>query len=222
MCGIIGSADPKTFEELCRLNESRGNFSFGSLYLWKEGRYLINRVKGTLCTTFDGFEYYLGHNRAPTSGTLEFDPSASHPFQVGNWIVAHNGIIRNFNKLQAEYRTNFQVDSNMIPFLLDLYEKESAHLVERYEDLCTMHTAIYRSFAELSGTFGCWIYNTEHKALFILRGTNSIYYRDDTFSSVEFKDSTMLEDGIVYKMTSKGLEPLYPIKLQEEPFYIPE
>ena len=227
ICGIIGSKDPKTFEKLCRLNESRGNYSFGGLYLEKqpcyEQRFFIHRGAGVLQGVHPGFDYYLGHNRAPTSNTFEFDPTNSHPFQVGNWIVAHNGIIRNFDELREKYRTTFQVDSNIIPFLLDMYEKGMSDLVERYEDLCTMHTAIYRAFSELSGTFGCWIYNIQYKVVFIIRGTNSIYYSptDLSFSSVEFEGSNMLVDGMVYQLSAKGLKALYPVKLQEEPFYIP-
>ncbi len=67
---------------------------------------------------------YLGHNQAPTSSAREWNEHTSHPFISGDWIVAHNGIITNYNELIDEYIPchNNPVDSSIIPTLLDEFE----------------------------------------------------------------------------------------------------
>ena len=45
----------------------------------------------------DGYNLY--HSRGPTVETKKFKEEDNHPFQSENWIVAHNGIISNFNEL---------------------------------------------------------------------------------------------------------------------------
>ena len=204
MCGIVLAKQVETFVELCTLNESRGNYSFGGLYLNTDG-YMLQRRAGTIFGAPHGFNTYLGHNRAPTSNVDHFDPNNSHPFTYGDWIVAHNGIIRNFQDLQELYHTDFQVDSNIIPFLL-----EQEPIVEIFE--------------KLVGTFGCWIYNIRTKHIYVYRSTNSLFYSKslNAISSAEFKDSIMMKDNTLFHYTDEGVAELHTFDSTESPFYIPD
>ena len=67
---------------------------------------------------------YLGHNQAPTETGRGWKEETSHPFWVGDWIVAHNGVLTNFNELIDEYvpMHDNPVDSSIIPALLDEFE----------------------------------------------------------------------------------------------------
>lgn len=209
MCGIVVAKDLDTFRALCRLNESRGDYSFGSLYLNDQG-YLLQRKAGTLGAArylnSAEFDIYLGHNRAPTSNVTCFDPNNAHPFVYGDWIVAHNGIIRNFQDLQELHGTKFEVDSNIIPFLL------------------AQDNNIMGAFAQLVGTFGCWIYNTRTQAVYIYRSTNSLFYSQErnAVSSFQFRDSIMMKDNTLFLYTKDGVKELGTLESTESPFYIPD
>ena len=215
MCGIVLAKDTGTFLGLCKLNESRGNYSFGGLYLNGYG-YMLQRQAGTLATIPPlGFHTYLGHNRAPTSEVDHFDPNNSHPFVHGDWIVAHNGIIRNFEEVQKRFGTKFSVDSNLIPWLLNL----TRHWGNKAEE-----NTIREAFEMLAGTFGCWIHNVRTGNTYIYRATNSLFYSKElnAISSVEFKDSGMMKDNTLFSYTDKGIEELWTSESTESPFYIPE
>ena len=196
MCGIIIARDRETFLGLCKLNESRGNYSFGGLYLNEQG-YMLQRKEGVVGEVPEEFNLYLGHNRAPTSDVTCFDPNHSHPFVFGDWIVAHNGIIRNFLEIQQKYQTYFEVDSAIISWLLDASEP--------FYD--TEEQFLKKVFEELVGTFGCWIYNVRSRNIYIFRSTNSVFYseKNKAVSSVEFKDSKMLKDNTLFKYSEPVL-----------------
>lgn len=208
MCGIVVAKDIGTFLSLCKLNESRGNYSYGGLYVNDYG-YMLQRNEGTIecgeCPP-EGFNVYLGHNRAPTSDVSHFDPNHSHPFVYGDWIVAHNGIIRNFEKLQEVYKTRFKVDSNIIPFLIN------------------KSMGIRYALDELIGTFGCWFYGIQTGHIYIYRSTNSLFYSKTlhAISSIEFKDSVMMKDNTLFAYDADEVREVFNFDSSESPFYIPE
>jgi asparagine synthetase B (glutamine-hydrolysing) len=67
------------------------------------GDILPNIPKAVHETTF------LGHTRWPTVSAQKAENS--HPYDVGNIILAHNGIIYNADALNTKYNRNCQVDS---------------------------------------------------------------------------------------------------------------
>ena len=127
MCGIYGARLTSKFEILDEVNKQRGNFASGLFYTDGE-TYDIQRTEG-------GFDWnkiklpegfiYLGHNQAPTSTERTWKQHNCHPFERNNWVVAHNGVLTNFDALKREYIPDHDnlVDTSIIPALLDLHEK---------------------------------------------------------------------------------------------------
>lgn len=65
-------------------------------------------------------EFIIGHNRFKTKGSAEVMEN-NHPFETEHFIVVHNGMINNDEKLKKTYNLNYsaEVDSFIIPSLLE-------------------------------------------------------------------------------------------------------
>ena len=106
MCGIFGSFKHTNYEVLYDFNKQRGNFSYGHLFAKrKDGSMHIKKVEGVVDLDLmeslqedTDYDIFLGHTQAPTSSERDFSPQTSHPFECGNWIVAHNGVLSNFEQ----------------------------------------------------------------------------------------------------------------------------
>ena len=103
MCGIFGSTNFTNYEVLYDFNKQRGTFSYGGLYVTSTvGAMYITKQEGVVDLQSldigieDHYNVFLGHTQAPTSVERDFRPQTSHPFECGNWIVAHNGVLSNF------------------------------------------------------------------------------------------------------------------------------
>jgi glucosamine 6-phosphate synthetase-like amidotransferase/phosphosugar isomerase protein len=141
MCGLYGfigkptKLTRKMLRELAVLNESRGTDSAGIAIIYKNKYHLYKKaVKSSIFwdkikpEKFIGIDknreplIVIGHDRQATTGIIS-DKNA-HPFQIGTVIMAHNGIISNFDELQALYKTKYEVDSQMIGYLLATIENK--------------------------------------------------------------------------------------------------
>jgi len=104
MCGIYCSNDLTSFEVLQQANKERGNFSTGIFYCYNKANYNIVKEKYNIDWNKTKIpdqkgHLYLGHNQAPTETGRDWNEETSHPFWVGDWIVAHNGVLTNYNEL---------------------------------------------------------------------------------------------------------------------------
>ena len=219
MCGIYGSNDFTSFEILEQANRKRGNFSTGVLYKYRNSSYKISKVKGENFNQIDipvnvdskgnknfGDYLYLGHNQAPTSSEREYQEWNAHPFQYGDWIVAHNGVLTNMKELVKEYVEyhDCAVDSSIIPAML--YEMEFR--CEPCEDAETEIQNILFVLERLKGTFAVWIMNIKTMNVYIARQGSTLFYKDSNISSIQGQGYKEVKEGILFSYTSEGLIPV--------------
>ncbi len=195
MCGIWISPDGRGSEMLSTLNSERGDYASGVAFIEPDKHYIIKRKE-----YFDWDNswpldncIYLGHERAPTCNFEEdgFVEEDNHPFESKKWIVGHNGIIKNVEKLKEKYNItqDINVDSKIIPLLLDTTNND--------ED-------VVKVLEDLNGIFGLWMYNKETKRILLTRCASTLYYSRElnTISSAKIEDGVLLKEGDLYEYAS--------------------
>ena len=207
MCGIFGSTEKQKFITLYNLNKKRGNFAVGTLFL-NQSTMVIRKYEGVVepVRLFKNeeevdFQMYLGHTQAPTSAKRDYSLNTSHPFEYGDWIVAHNGVLTNFDEIKNEFDPKWKnpVDSSVIPLLFSSLKKYS----KNYEE----QDVICSALSLLEGTFGLWIVNKRSAKSYIARCGSTLFadIYSNTFSSIKFSESEPLEEGTLYHVTPEGL-----------------
>lgn len=191
MCAIFGTNSKEEFKTLYKLNHKRGGFAFSSVFRNKNGKFIIVKGRKYIKPLYNS-TYILSHDQAPTSSVRNYNYSTSHPFVLGDWVVAHNGVLTNHEELLENH--SCEVDSSYIPALLD---KENKGEVTSIENVCSL----------LEGTFACWIVNRSSGNIYLVKQGSTLFAKDQTFSSVRFDESLPLQDGIVYHIE----DTIYPI-----------
>jgi len=212
MCGIFTASNFNSYIKLYNKNKERGTFAYGALFLSHtydaamKSPGTVELSKNMIINNIDiqmkplDFYYFLGHTQAPTSSQREYNELTSHPFYCGSWIVAHNGVLTNDIKLKTKIKnkSNFnEVDSSLIPALLEQYSEEKADEVN----------VICEVLSKLEGTFGLWIYNKNSHNVYIARSGSTLYANilDNTVSSLPDEGLEPLEEGVLYLVTPEGL-----------------
>ena len=206
MCGIFGSKHFQTFERLYYKNRERGDFAHGFMYQKRNGSMYIRKNKGT--TTLTGeyswdhqsqYDLFLGHTQAPTSAERKYKTSLGHPFDDGNFIVAHNGVLENHMLLAEQHNLSpktLKVDTQIITRLLnDLYVGSDVLVIQ---ETCN----------KLKGLFSCWIHCKESKQTYIVRNGSTLYSNHDrtAFSSMVFGDVLHeVPEGVIFCFTTEGM-----------------
>ncbi len=230
ICAIFGSANFNTYKKLYGLCKERGDFAYGSIYVSnkQEGTFFITcKSESTInLETSDHFVYegtnfplsqmdfYLGHTQAPTSSERKYTHKTSHPFRCGDWFVAHNGVLTNFDYLKTIIKNPKKynnVDSSIIPALLDFFSKE-------YDDEIVV---ISKTLSLLKGTYGLWIFNGISGNVYLARCGSTVYCNmlTNDFSSLPYKKYVPLEEGLVYLLTSEGTTSVGTFE-SDSPFFI--
>ncbi len=220
MCGIFGAKDFKRFEKLYIKNCDRGNFAHGFVYVNRNGSMYIKKNRGVCSLTGQyawqhqlQYDMYLGHTQAPTSAERDYTSCYSHPFDVGNFIVAHNGVLENHLDLAIEHRidpSEIKVDSQIFPMLMDDLFVGSDVLA--IQETCSM----------IKGIFACWVFCKHTKLTYVVKNGSTLYTNKNrtTFSSIKVEDVDQeLNDGIVYCFTTEGLAEVGEFKT-DNPFFI--
>lgn len=210
MCGIYASTDLTTFEVLEQANRARGNFSTGILHIHKNTTCSINKYQGgvdwietKLPYDKEGGYIYLGHNQAPTSSVRDWKDETSHPFWNGDWVVAHNGVLTNFDELIYDYIEwhDIPVDSSIIPALLDDYEYRFGPCNDVESEIKNIEFVTDK----LKGTFAIWIVNMKTKNVYIARQGSTLFYKNTNISSIKGEGYKEVKEGVIYAYTTEGL-----------------
>ena len=169
MCGIAGSFNKERAFELYKSNLNRGYYSSGAIITADRRHHLLFKRSGCFnepvqwqspTNNFPTLCYYLYHSRGPTVETKSYDLVNNHPFSYNQWVVSHNGIVSNFEKLAKEHfpEEDFTgaTDSCIIPRLMYKF-------------------GITDGLSKLEGTFAIWAYNTKFDTLFVVRNSCTLY-----------------------------------------------
>lgn len=215
MCGIFGAVKKESFLDLYDLNRKRGSFSTSLVIFTTTSDLVVHRWNGSISLKDASKEldesikkqkiqpyFYLGHTQAPTSSKRKFSRETSHPFVYENWVVAHNGVLSNFDSIKKEYNPKWPnpVDSSIIPYMLHTIETSGEGEFDPLQ-------VIVSTLSQLEGTFGLWIANTNERKVNLARCGSTVFANmlENEFSSVKFKNSEPLEEGVIYELTTEGL-----------------
>jgi hypothetical protein len=121
MCGIFGydltqlninlGTRALLLAGLAMLNDTRGGQGFGYLY-YKNSKPKAKRGLGEInqeCSNMVKHKLLMGHTRYATHGKQAV--KNCHPFEVGDIIGAHNGVLGNHKELNVTHNRKFEVDS---------------------------------------------------------------------------------------------------------------
>ena len=222
MCGIFGAKKFTQFEELYDKNKERGNFSHGFFFTKPDGSMFIRKGSGEYSTEDERvwghdaeYSTFLGHTQAPTSSTRNFKPTTSHPFEYGSFIVAHNGVLENYDDIVDDILVGHinAVDSSLIPalisFLFEFPEPQSATDKLVNSNKTEEVLAIEGACNTIKGTFACWIYSKLTGCTYLVRSGSTLFANIETgdFSSIRVPGvcDEELAEGTVYCVTPEGL-----------------
>ena len=216
MCGIAGSFNKERAFELYKSNLNRGYYSSGAIITAKNRYHLLFKRSGCFdepvqwqspTDTFPDNCYYLYHSRGPTVETKGYELANNHPFYYKQWVVSHNGIVSNFEKLAKEHfpEEDFTgaTDSCIIPRLIHKF-------------------GLAAGLSKIEGTFAVWAYDEAYNAIYVARNSCTLYANTDTgdFSSTEFEGSKLLTENSLYTLHNNKLVEL-PVKIESKsPYFI--
>ncbi|NBP03895.1 MAG: hypothetical protein EBU90_28120, partial [Proteobacteria bacterium] len=197
MCAIYGSYNKTMFEILHEANRHRGAFA-SSICTIPSTKKKVMVVKTRTEFNFDkdpfivGTKtgYFLGHVQAPTSKKQTYDPDTSHPFESPDWVVAHNGVLTNFHRLNSIYcpKNPNPVDTSVLPCMLQT----------EYTDHKDEVKAISEVFSLVEGTFACYIVSKQSKTVYLVRQGSTLFYNDNgDFSSVQGLTMREVPEGYI-------------------------
>lgn len=220
MCGIFGAKDFNKFEKLYIKNRDRGSFAHGFMYLKRNGSMYVTKNRGVCSLTGQyawqhqlQYDLYLGHTQAPTSAERNYSYDYTHPFEYGDFVVAHNGVLENHLDLAIEHRIDperVKVDSQIFPMLMDDLFVGSDVLA--IQEACSM----------IKGIFSCWIFCKKTKLCYVVRNGSTLYSNENktAFSSIPVDDiNHELDEGVVYCFTTEGLTSVGRFK-NDNPFFV--
>lgn len=206
MCGIVGyigkiNALKAAIEGLEKL-EYRGYDSAGIAYK-KDNRFVICKEKGRVqdlkkCLKDDDSSLCIGHTRWATHGEANQRNAHPHSSLSGRFIVVHNGIIENYQKLKFEYLSEYSFRSETDTEII-------ADLIEYFSSYLNVGEAIRKTMSLIEGSYACLILDQNHphhmycmkdkSPLLIGRGSLGISFSSDITGLVGYAEEYMpLED----------------------------
>ncbi|MDE6584285.1 MAG: glutamine--fructose-6-phosphate transaminase (isomerizing) [Anaeroplasmataceae bacterium] len=222
MCGIVGhigqhDAIQVVMEGLEKL-EYRGYDSAGIAFLNKDnievcknaGRVLDLKRRIPKTTS----DLAIGHTRWATHGKPNQENAHPHCSMSGRFILVHNGIIENYQKLKFEYLSDYEFKSQTDTEIM-------VNLIELFSENLSVEEAIRKTMSLIEGSYACLvldcfqrnkIYFLKDKSPLLLGlGEQSVTFSSDITGLVGYaKEYMVLEDKSFGIATTEELQ-LYDI-----------
>ncbi len=181
MCGIVGYLGNVTPEQMLisklKVLEYRGYDSAGiavkkdkQIYITKasgEIKNLQNKIK-----PIDGARLGIAHTRWATHGKPTVENAHPHTSNNKKWVVVHNGIIENNQKLKEDLQNKSmyfysETDTEVIPNLLEYCEKtyKQNKKIDIIINVCKM----------LEGSYALAILHSEENAIYFAKNKSPLY-----------------------------------------------
>ncbi len=181
MCGIVGYLGNRTPEQMLisklKLLEYRGYDSAG-IAVKKDRQIYITKSSGEIknlqekIKNIDGAKLGIAHTRWATHGKPTVQNAHPHSSNNKKWVVVHNGIIENNQKLKEDLKNNSmffvsQTDTEVIPNLLEYYEKtyKQDKKIDIIIDVCK----------KLEGSYALAILHSEENAIYFAKNKSPLY-----------------------------------------------
>lgn len=178
----ITKTDIENFNRLMEFGVVNGNKDayglFNGFYSFKEKGMFNSKSINKKLLLNDNF--IVGHNRWKTSGSEDKNFN-NHPFEMGDFVLVHNGVIDNDDVLKEDFKVNHKIetDSFVILWLVnEFYNKSDKNTRDD-----KIIDSIKRTFKLLEGSISVVIYD---------RVSKNIYY----FKNSRTEFSMMLVDDI--------------------------
>ena len=202
MCGLIGFTGNKNkkanryfLKQIMKANDSRGGHSTG----YFDGEFFTKVVGKSplLQKEIDKLKtnVFIGHTRFATHGVISCPNQ--HPFQYGNIVGAHNGVLNNYIEVGEELgQDETEVDSQMIFKALEVAQDTK----DRYNVL-----------GMFSGTLATIYTDTDTGLVYTYRNGNPLFVGRDKNGSAYFSSLK----PVLVKLGLKGI-----FELKEERVYV--
>ena len=198
MCGIFASFNRDTIKELFELNSYRGCHSFSIM----QGGRVIRELGAFNYSLVDSKGYKVCHVQAPTTSARGIE--SVHPAQIGEALLWHNGIIKDFDvvRLQKELDSKCAWDTKLLLQALGNCDMEE-------------------TLSQINGSFACIM--RLHNQLYVFRNEISPLFFDDklNISSVKFPNSRPVPPNKIFILDLDDLEliPVGAFQTLENPYF---
>ena len=203
MCAIFGSNHLEEFKELYRHNACKGREGLGVLLMpgtWTSKPAVLKKFVGypdlskalTAEKTKD-FAYFVGHSQTGNPAVPKPTRGLINPFVCGDWVVAHNGRLKNFERLKSEVPADKYnaSDSSIIPALLEKYQFREKSQADD----------ILKVLSLLEGPCSLWIYNINSLKLYMATLGVPVYMNPatSTFTTVPVRGMIPSRDAQLFQ-----------------------
>ena len=221
MCGIVGyvgrnNSLPRLIQGLKKL-EYRGYDSAGVAYIDDNGKMSICKTVGrvsaleTKINFKDSSNIGIGHTRWAThGGVTDYN---SHPHQVGDITIVHNGILENYLELKSMlinegYHFNSDTDTEVACCYIDyIYQKKKSSVTSLMDECMRVFTGSYAIVFMVKGYEDSLFVMKKDSPLIVANGNDGNYIASDISA---FADSTSkyfpLEDGMMGIVTGDKIQ----------------
>lgn len=163
--------DKNMFVDMLRLGSTYNSHAYGLFYpkgivFKSEGITDVDKITDILDDVRT--DLLVGHNRYQTKGDSKFNYN-NHPFETNNFLVVHNGVLRNDEALKTHWNLTYEplVDSYIIPALLEKF------LSEVKTELNVVNQVIIPTLQELYGSYSVVILYKPDNTLFYAKSSST-------------------------------------------------